>query len=273
MKTYFNIAAGRKILESSAMVYTRPEPHPSRKAPAFHDFVYMVEGEWSFEVYGRTYKVVPGDVFILPAGSVYNGAGDCSAGTRTYFIHTEAKDHDHPEDAGDTAPVGECIPLDTVIHCQDEPAVRALFSEIALTFSSDAPAKENVILALWKATVCMLGRCEQKNLFCKNNFVTRCVEILNEHRGVMFKEAEMAEKLFISVKTLRNGFVRHFNKTFYKYQLDYKLNLAQIFIKEDPDAKVYEVAFSLGFRDEFHFSKLFKKKFGLSPSEYRKSLQ
>jgi len=273
MKTFFDITAKRSVNEALELLYRRPEQHPSRKSPPFHDIVYMVEGKWSFEVFGRTFNVVPGDVFILPAGSVYNGAGECPAGTRTLFIHADAAENDFTGEPEQAPSSDKLIPLDVVVHCQNEPAIKTLFSEIAMINGTDAPGKQEVKLALWNALVCMINRCERKNLVCKNNFVTRCLEIMSERRDVLFKESEMAAMLFISTKTLRNGFVRHFNKTFYKYQLDLKLSLAQSMLIQDPDIKTYEVAYSLGFGDEFHFSKLFKKKFGVSPSEYKKNVK
>jgi two-component system response regulator YesN len=33
--------------------------------------------------------------------------------------------------------------------------------------------------------------------------------------------------------------------------------------------KVYEIASDVGYRDVAHFTKVFKKSFGISPSEYR----
>jgi two-component system, response regulator YesN len=38
----------------------------------------------------------------------------------------------------------------------------------------------------------------------------------------------------------------------------------------DPYSKSYEAAYKVGYDDYPHFSKAFKKHFGMSPSEYRK---
>lgn len=39
------------------------------------------------------------------------------------------------------------------------------------------------------------------------------------------------------------------------------------------DLKIKEIAFRLGYYDQFHFSKAFKKEMELTPKEYRKKYQ
>ena len=38
----------------------------------------------------------------------------------------------------------------------------------------------------------------------------------------------------------------------------------------EPDLKLHEISAAFGFHDEFHMSKAFKQKYGISPQEYRK---
>jgi AraC-like DNA-binding protein len=40
-------------------------------------------------------------------------------------------------------------------------------------------------------------------------------------------------------------------------------------LKLEPDWKLSQIATAFGFYDEFHMSKAFKQKFGVSPSDYR----
>lgn len=56
----------------------------------------------------------------------------------------------------------------------------------------------------------------------------------------------------------------------YQYQLQNKLNGAESYLKEHPTATLREAAKNFGFYDEFHFSRQFKKMFGVPPGEYRK---
>ena len=73
-----------------------------------------------------------------------------------------------------------------------------------------------------------------------------------------------------SGKTLRLSFLSRFGKTFYQYQLDSKLGQVCIYLLEYPNMRLNEIAYILGFCDEFHMSKVFKKKYGVSPNLYRK---
>ena len=41
----------------------------------------------------------------------------------------------------------------------------------------------------------------------------------------------------------------------------------------EPDLRLQEIATAYGFHDEFHMSKAFKQKYGVSPQQYRKAAQ
>ncbi len=272
MKTCMDIENNRKIFEAIDITYYEAHLHPSRSHPSFHDIVYMMDGFFDFKLGESVYRAYPGDVFLLPAGSVYEGVSNCSVGTRTVYIHAEAlqSDLEIPEKESVTDDIH--VPVGTLIHCGDDSAVRALFSEMALIHCSDKPQKQIMLNALFKSLVCLLYTCENKTVIKKRDIVNECIEIMRESPNVFFKEAEMAEKLFVSDKTLRRAFEKRYNKSFYKFQLDYKLDQALSVLMCDPESKIYEISDSLGFGDEFHFSKTFRKKFGMPPSIYRKKL-
>ena len=51
------------------------------------------------------------------------------------------------------------------------------------------------------------------------------------------------------------------------------MEMAESYFKTYPNISVKEVAFNLGFYDEYHFSKQFTKIVKTPPSKYKKSLQ
>ncbi len=258
----FSIERQRKILEATEITYKNGILHPSRENPAFHDFVYMVEGVWDFYVNGVLYDVYPGDVFILPAGSIYYGKSLCSPDTKTIFIHSEVCS----EDSVNGYEKYPSVLLNEVVHCQNEPFIKELFDEILRIKNSNKEYKDDMLLVVFQALLYYLQRCDSKIIIHDHDIVDESIEIMKKTPSVFYKETEIANMLFTSVKTLRNGFIKRYNKTFYRYQIDYKLAQAFSLLVNNPDIKVYEVAYGLGFCDEFHLSKTFKKKYGMSPS-------
>ena len=58
--------------------------------------------------------------------------------------------------------------------------------------------------------------------------------------------------------------------TFTNYVNDIRLNLAAASLKTS-DQSIYEIGASVGLADTSYFCRIFKKKFGMTPTEYRKS--
>jgi AraC-like DNA-binding protein len=273
MKAYFNISEPHKVIDAIDVIYYSPVIHPTRIAPRFHDFVYIMDGSFDFCTQGVLSEVFPGDVFILPANSEYSGNSYCPKLTRTIYIHAETCAGEILQKGMQPYPEKDFLPLPRVMHCQGDELIKSLFLEMADIYRSDFPQKDKILSDLFSSLICILYNFENKKSIGNRDIVSECTEIMRNEQEVFFKEGEMAERLFVSPKTLRAAFMKRYNKTFYKFQLDNKLDISLSIIIHDSNIKLYEIAERLGFSDAFHLSKLFKKRYGFSPSEYRKRLK
>lgn len=82
----------------------------------------------------------------------------------------------------------------------------------------------------------------------------------------------LAEQLDISVKDLSNAINRHFNINFNEYINNYRIEEAKAQLA-DPANKsktITEIFYSAGFNSKSVYNTLFKKKFHMTPSEFRK---
>jgi transcriptional regulator GlxA family with amidase domain len=78
----------------------------------------------------------------------------------------------------------------------------------------------------------------------------------------------IAERLGVSTSHLNEVFKTYTAMTPYQYYIHIKLHMAKVLL-EQGDLCVKEVAFRLGFQDQYHFSKLFKSKTGIAPSQWK----
>jgi len=98
----------------------------------------------------------------------------------------------------------------------------------------------------------------------------KALNILQSDPSRFFHADEIAAQLFVSARTFRNHFFAAFQKTFHQYQMDAKLERACVLLRDYPEMTLAEMACNLGFCDEFHLGRSFRKKYGLPPGKYRR---
>ena len=98
-------------------------------------------------------------------------------------------------------------------------------------------------------------------------FVYEIAQFSQSNPEVFFSVSDMARRFHVSEKTLNNRFKMVYNKTFYAWQMDQKLDMVYQYLHSVPNATLKEIAVNFGFYDEFHLSRAFK--FGTAPKYVR----
>ena len=83
--------------------------------------------------------------------------------------------------------------------------------------------------------------------------------------------AELSKQHFMCESKLREIFRKHYGITIYQYMLNRRMEHACELLSA-PDAQVKDIAGLVGYSNISHFSDAFRKKFGCTPSEYKRSL-
>lgn len=81
----------------------------------------------------------------------------------------------------------------------------------------------------------------------------------------------VAESMFVSVRHLSRQFKLETGKTFVEYLTDYRMQIAMELLKNSTQ-KVYEISQEVGYKSLKYFCKIFKERTGLTPLEYRNSV-
>ena len=81
--------------------------------------------------------------------------------------------------------------------------------------------------------------------------------------------SELSEKLGCSASYLSHKIPDEFGMSLKKYIRLRRMEIAKQYLQQDKS--IGECAFLLGYKDQFHFSKDFKKTFSISPSQWKKN--
>ena len=259
-KNVFSRKSIHTIIDANINFYTAPFVHPKRNMRE-HDFIYLLGGEWSLGQNGTTYELKEDSLLILFAGNTHYGVTPCKAETKTMYFHVscEAGDFFGKPESGHSF-------IDTLTDASHNKSIKKLFSEVVNAKLSGEQRKADLYFEL---LICELT--SQKMCFKGNNIPKNIQNAIHSYPERFFSNTELADMMNVSVKTAESKFKSTFGKTIHQYMLDFKISEAMSYFDRFEEMSVKEVAYNLGFCDEYHFSKQFLKHTGMSPSKYKKS--
>jgi AraC-like DNA-binding protein len=84
---------------------------------------------------------------------------------------------------------------------------------------------------------------------------------------------ELAIETGMCDTALKHYFKRIFDKTIYGYLFEFRMNKATNLLKQKPDLNITEIAEQTGYEHQAHFCTAFKRKFGVTPKEFRQQCE
>ena len=105
----------------------------------------------------------------------------------------------------------------------------------------------------------------------ESKYITSVIEKINKDPILPIDFEEEASILGVSYALLRKEFFKYTGMPPYKYLLNHRMQYACDILADKNSVK--ETCYQIGMKDPFHFSKLFKKIIGMSPSEFVDKLE
>jgi AraC-like DNA-binding protein len=263
----FDAAAGRRIIEGTPNIMVKPVRHYERTLED-HDIFYMLEGFWSVLLEKEEIRIKPGDIAVLPAAIMHSGLELCKANTRTIFVHFAKERLDHK--AGVVEKIsGEYFTVASL--CHDNGNVLALFQNLTKTFHSNIPHRELRCSSILKLILAELEDIHQGEIVKRDSDILKLLEFIVAYPEKFFTIEELAGEAGLSGRSLTRRFKTETGKSVHQYQMDHKLDRIANLLKTRSHIGLKNLALNFGFYDEFHLSRSFKKKFGISPDRLGKA--
>ena len=95
---------------------------------------------------------------------------------------------------------------------------------------------------------------------------------IDEHYREPVNICELATRFYISPSHLSRQFKQMYGRSPSSYLIDKRITHACKLLRENPELEAKSISSLVGYSDQFHFSKIFKKHTGFAPSDYRKNM-
>ncbi|MGI9876179.1 helix-turn-helix domain-containing protein [Vibrio chagasii] len=102
-------------------------------------------------------------------------------------------------------------------------------------------------------------------------FTSEVVNFVMDNINKEIRETEIAEKCHCSTTYFSKKFHLHFGVSFRDFVCDKRILLAKKLIEADTESKIAVIAYQCGYKDVSYFSRIFKKRTGVTPASYRRA--
>ena len=266
------------VSEADYSVTLAPMIHADRTVP-FHVAIYLLQGSMEIIEDGIPYRIMPDQVFFLKSGIHHWGNKSFEIGSSWYYAHFYC---DAPSSCMEELPRGiyyderislkpsekdrYFITLPKLINCEEKTQIKRNFEKmIEAHIHGNIPQTS---IRLWQIFLeCAQNAQDDK---VSNGYVEQIQNYVRQHYIDGFTSVQIQEACGLSYKYAGTLFKEVTGQTIKEYQCTLRLRKAEQLLKET-NKSIAEIAQLTGFSDVFYFSKIFHRKKGCPPGEYRKT--
>lgn len=254
-----------------------------REETHVHDYmklVFVISGHDRYRVEGKVYELTEGDVLILNPGTRHHALWDEEGVSSCVEFIIGANDF-HVRDL----PTG-CLPLPEdgcVLHTEGE--LRQRLERICTAMEAENAVYRRgryYMMRSYLVQIMVLIIREQYEAVEKQGgyrfesasrkyVVEQIMNYFEAHYGEKISLDQIAENMYLSPYYISKVFKSETGETPIRHLIDIRLSRAKEILESGDGGSIKEVAAAVGYDDAYHFSKLFKKKYGISPVSVKKS--
>ncbi|HUW42199.1 MAG TPA: AraC family transcriptional regulator [Rectinemataceae bacterium] len=232
-----------------------------------YQIVYITKGAGSFESEGRRHRVEAGSVLFLFPGVRHVYKPDFEIGWTEYWVGCKGAYADN------LVAQNFISPARPVMHIGLDNRILDLFARILDLVRDQEPLYQiragSLILALVAEILSRVRKASQSSH--SERLVQKVKFHMEENIYGEINIPGICEALKVSPSHLNEVFKSYTAMTPYQYFISIKLQKAKEML-EGGESIIKAIAYRLGFKDEYYFSRLFKRKTGVSPSKWNASL-
>lgn len=266
--------AGHNQIDPNVAYPPNKESHPNLfKSVAVgrtlneYQIIYITSGRGLFQTEEREYAVTPGTVMIVFPGMEHRYRPDYDVGWTEYWVGFRGSY------AESLCRAGFLSPTRPVFRLGLQNSILTIFNQIFELVSNQAPlyqirASSQILVLIAEILAFERGAVQHGH---SQRLVERMKFYMEENIYGEINLNKMAGMLGVSSSHLNEAFKAYTSMTPYQYFISIKIHKAKELI-DSGELSIKEIAYRLGFKDQYYFSRLFKKKTGITPSRWNPSI-
>lgn len=222
---------------------------------------FIKEGTGHVVIDGKDCLLSGGNVYLIPTGTEYYYYCNKDEKFEKIYFHVSLLDRTQGDLLKEAPKNIFSLPIESVT---DEDVFDLPFKNDYKSAMKLTNVIYNTISEFWQSGV--LGEIPIKSY---SETVDRIMRYIQQNLRVNIDFDEVAKVLFMSKTTLHRTFKEETGITPKQYADDLVFDQARKKLLYE-QYSIKEIVSQLGFCDQYHFSKMFKKRFGYSPTKYAK---
>jgi len=241
---------------------TNPNPNYKVEREKSHNYVleYVVSGTGHIEIEDEKFDVKANDVYLLYPNTKQRYYSDSNDPFKKYWVNFQGDDIDK---------ILESLKIKGIHHfpnCN----LTGFFIQLFSAEEINCPSIEFSYFTYSKIISMLIEMKKSLNNKKQDSSLANQIKALIDSNATeSIKINDICNELGISKTYAINCFKDKYGVTPNQYRINQKMNIARDLLI-NKDVSIKNIALSLNFIDQYHFSNSFKKHFGMYPSEYRK---
>jgi AraC-like DNA-binding protein len=271
------------------IVYRKLDVCPkSTHKHSFFELVYILSGSGIQRINDNTFEYFAGHMFLLTPEDSHS----FEIGNSTEFVFIRFNNiYVRSQQPGGARPIEWIQKLEYILHnathqpgClllnqPDKALVKSLVESMLAEIAKKQLYHEEVVARIVDTLIAIVARnigLALPSLISQNTGST-LVGVLNYIQEYIYHPDKLRLKVIavqfnVTQSYLGRHFKKHTGETIQQYIMHYKLKLVEIRLQHS-DMRINEIVSELGFTDESHLNRLFKKYKGINPTAFRKQRQ
>jgi AraC-like DNA-binding protein len=166
-------------------------------------------------------------------------------------------------------------PNQPVIKPCGEHSLLDLFAQLLSEMRAERTGFSQILGAITSLLVANLNAASQSQHGSFNRskaVIDKAKSLLQERLEQSMNLCDLAGELHVGYAWLRREFHRHMGMALHQYQLQLPINKAMKLLSGS-DARIKQISSQTGFEDAHYFSRIFKRKTGYAPEDWRRLFQ